>query len=73
MEEVAAFFWDFDSRANMEISGDILRSFEEDKEGAGSFKKIVKRRQQISSSHGGHHRIVRLRARWHSNELTTTQ
>ncbi|GMH58858.1 hypothetical protein TrLO_g8001 [Triparma laevis f. longispina] len=56
MEEVAAFFWDFGSRANMEISGDVERTLEEDEEGAGAFKKIVKRRQQMSSSHGSHHR-----------------
>ncbi|GMH55451.1 hypothetical protein TL16_g01910 [Triparma laevis f. inornata] len=55
MEEVAAFFWDFDSRANMQISRDVERTFEEDEEGAGGFKKIVKRHQQISSSHGGQH------------------
>ncbi|GMH78996.1 hypothetical protein TrLO_g7716 [Triparma laevis f. longispina] len=54
--EVAAFFWNFGSRANMEISGDAERTFKEDEEGAGGFKKLVKRRQPMSSSHGGHHR-----------------
>ncbi|GMH82077.1 hypothetical protein TL16_g09141 [Triparma laevis f. inornata] len=56
MEEVAAFFWDFGSRANIKISGDVERNLEEGEEGAGGFKKIVKRRQEMSSSHGDHHR-----------------
>ncbi|GMH65899.1 hypothetical protein TrLO_g8812 [Triparma laevis f. longispina] len=59
MEEAAAFFWDFGSRANMEISRDVERTFEEDEEdeeGAVGFKRIVKRRQQMSSNYGGHHR-----------------
>ncbi|GMH53591.1 hypothetical protein TrLO_g210 [Triparma laevis f. longispina] len=33
IEEVAAFLWSFGSRANMEISGDVERTFEEDEEG----------------------------------------
>ncbi|GMH73697.1 hypothetical protein TL16_g06259 [Triparma laevis f. inornata] len=53
MEEAAAFFWDFGSRANIEISSDVERTVVEDEEGAGGFKRIVKRRQQ--STHGGHH------------------
>ncbi|GMH78176.1 hypothetical protein TrLO_g2562 [Triparma laevis f. longispina] len=48
LEEVAASFWDFGSRANMAISGDIDRSFEE--EGGEGMKMLVRRRQSI---HGG--------------------
>ncbi|GMI16290.1 hypothetical protein TrLO_g11948 [Triparma laevis f. longispina] len=55
-ERIAAFLWDFGSRANMEISGDVERTLEEDEEGAGGFKKIVKQRQQMLSSHGDRHR-----------------
>ncbi|GMH53091.1 hypothetical protein TL16_g01370 [Triparma laevis f. inornata] len=51
IEEVAAFLWSFGSRANMEISGDVERTFEEDEEGAGGFRKIVKRCQRVA-----HHR-----------------
>ncbi|GMI16854.1 hypothetical protein TrLO_g1687 [Triparma laevis f. longispina] len=51
MEEVAAFFWDFGSHANMEISQDVERTFEEDEEGVDGFKKIVKRSQQMPSNH----------------------
>ena len=36
----------------MEVSDDVERSF---KEIEGGFKKIVKRRQKMDSSHGGHH------------------
>ncbi|GMH95294.1 hypothetical protein TL16_g13121 [Triparma laevis f. inornata] len=59
MEEAAAFFWDFGSRANMEISGDIERSFEveEGEEGEkGVWRKIVRRRQRLEGAHGGIHR-----------------
>ncbi|GMH95050.1 hypothetical protein TL16_g13066 [Triparma laevis f. inornata] len=56
VEEVAAFFWDFGSRTNMEISGDVERTFEEDEEEAGGLKKIVKRRHKLESAHGTHHR-----------------
>ena len=30
LEEIAAFLWDFGSRSNMEISGDVERTFEKD-------------------------------------------
>ena len=55
LEDIAAFFWDFGSRANMEISGDVERSFEDMEEG-GDFKKFVSRRYQLKSKHGAHHR-----------------
>ncbi|GMH82067.1 hypothetical protein TL16_g09138 [Triparma laevis f. inornata] len=54
MEEVAAFLWDFGSRANVVISGDVERTFEEVDEGGG-FKKVVRRRQQLDSAYAGHH------------------
>ncbi|GMI18506.1 hypothetical protein TrLO_g14860 [Triparma laevis f. longispina] len=40
MEAVAAFFWDFGSRINMEISDDVERTFEEE-EHIFDFKKIL--------------------------------
>ncbi|GMH91106.1 hypothetical protein TL16_g11959 [Triparma laevis f. inornata] len=55
MEEVVSFFWDFGSRANMEISGDVERTFEEDEEGTG-LRKVVRRRQQLESTHVTTHR-----------------
>ncbi|GMH47290.1 hypothetical protein TL16_g00027 [Triparma laevis f. inornata] len=55
LEDIAAFFWDFGSRANMEISGDVERSFEDMEEG-GDFKKFVSRRYRLKSKHGTHHR-----------------
>ncbi|GMH90953.1 hypothetical protein TL16_g11919 [Triparma laevis f. inornata] len=54
MESVAAFFWDFGSNKNMQISGDVERIFEEDDDNV--FKKVVKRRQYLESTHGGSHR-----------------
>ena len=51
--EVAAFLWDFGSRSNMEVSGDIGRTFEENA-GAASFKRVVSRSQQIGGSHSYH-------------------
>ena len=45
LEEVAAFFWDFDSQASIDISGDVERlTLEEEK---GEFEKVVRRRQNI--------------------------
>eukprot|EP00519_Triparma_laevis_P012392 CAMPEP_0182511836 /NCGR_PEP_ID=MMETSP1321-20130603/31108_1 /TAXON_ID=91990 /ORGANISM="Bolidomonas sp., Strain RCC1657" /LENGTH=105 /DNA_ID=CAMNT_0024718551 /DNA_START=8 /DNA_END=322 /DNA_ORIENTATION=- len=38
----------------MEISGDVERNFEDEGEGIG--KKVVRRRQQLFSKHGIHHR-----------------
>ncbi|GMH84542.1 hypothetical protein TrVE_jg1457 [Triparma verrucosa] len=46
VEEAAAYFWDFGSRANMEASGDIERALEEGEEGE-TFNKIVRRRQRV--------------------------
>eukprot|EP00979_Chaetoceros_neogracilis_P001071 scaffold196_cov225-Chaetoceros_neogracile.AAC.5 len=54
MEEVAAFLWDFGSRSNMEISGDVERNIEEEGEEIG--KKVVRRRQQLHSKRGIRHR-----------------
>ncbi|GMH76095.1 hypothetical protein TL16_g06968 [Triparma laevis f. inornata] len=60
MEEVAAFFWDYGSRANMHISGDVERAFEveeeeEEEEGEltvknGKLRKVVRRSLQLDSS-----------------------
>ena len=45
LEEAAAFFWDFDSQASIDISGDVERlTLEEEK---GEFEKVVRRRQNI--------------------------
>ena len=63
IEEVAAFLWDFGSRANIEISGDVERNFEDDV--GGSFKRVVKRSQQLDSMRGSRHRD-----RTFSSELT---
>jgi hypothetical protein len=57
VEDVAAFFWDYKSRANMEISGDVERSAEEkDNCEDGAFRMFVKRRQHLENSHGAAHR-----------------
>ncbi|GMH67615.1 hypothetical protein TL16_g04726 [Triparma laevis f. inornata] len=57
LEEAAAFFWDFGSRVNMEISGDVERTFEENENyDEETHKKIVMRRQHLESRHGVHHR-----------------
>lgn len=55
IEEVAVFFWNFDSRANMENSGDIERTCEEIK-GGPSFKMVVTKRHALESAHGAYHR-----------------
>jgi len=47
MEEVAAFLWDFGSRSNMEISGDLERSLKG--EIKDTDKKVVRRRQKLES------------------------
>ncbi|GMI18146.1 hypothetical protein TrLO_g4614 [Triparma laevis f. longispina] len=51
MEEVAAFFWDFDSRANIEISDNIERRIVNE----GDWKRVVIRMQRLTSKHHGHH------------------
>ncbi|GMH77977.1 hypothetical protein TL16_g07607 [Triparma laevis f. inornata] len=53
MEEVAAFFWDYGSRAYMEVSRDLERTFEENDEGGG-FKKHVHRRQKMDSAYSSY-------------------
>mmetsp|Transcript_23176 Transcript_23176/g.43548 ORF Transcript_23176/g.43548 Transcript_23176/m.43548 type:complete len:1049 (-) Transcript_23176:44-3190(-) len=55
IEEVAAFLWDFDSRANMQISGDIERRVLRDRVDNNFFKRVVTRRQRLNSSHHGQH------------------
>ncbi|GMH95781.1 hypothetical protein TL16_g13231 [Triparma laevis f. inornata] len=64
MEEVAAIFWDFGSRANIAISGDVESTFEEDEEGAGGFRKIVKRHQQCRVAMAVITVIVHLRVKY---------
>jgi hypothetical protein len=57
LEEVAAFFWDFNSRANVEISGDVERIVggEKEDDDLGIVRKVVSRRRKLESSHRGHH------------------
>ena len=59
LEEVAAFFWDFDSRAYAEISGDDARRtvLKEPRE----FEKVVRRSQSVTAKHfrgGGYGEFV---------------
>ena len=57
LEEVAAFFWDFSSRSNMEISGDVERTVggENEDDDLGIVRNVVSRRRKLESSHRGHH------------------
>ena len=71
--QIAGFFWDFGSRANMVISGDVERTFEEDEERAGGFKRLVKRRQTFRAAMAVIIATAYSRARWHSNVLTATR
>ena len=52
LEDAAAFFWDFESRAHTEVTGDTERSV---LKRSSDFTKIVRRRQKLESKHGGMH------------------
>ena len=52
LEEAAAFFWHFESRAHADVTGDTERSIVETR---GDFFKVVQRRQKLGSKHGGIH------------------
>ncbi|GMI16546.1 hypothetical protein TrLO_g10802 [Triparma laevis f. longispina] len=49
IEEVAAFFWDFGSRANMENSGDVERTYADDE--SRDFRKIVTVQRRLEAGH----------------------
>lgn len=51
LEEVAAFIWDFGSRANTELSSDVERTFTEEKK-RGGFEKVVCRCQKMERALG---------------------
>ena len=53
LEDAAAYFWDFESRAHADITGDTERSVMGRR---GEFVKFVRRRQKVESKHGGIHR-----------------
>mmetsp|Transcript_14619 Transcript_14619/g.29983 ORF Transcript_14619/g.29983 Transcript_14619/m.29983 type:complete len:1930 (-) Transcript_14619:32-5821(-) len=53
IEEVAAFFWDFDSRTHLNTTGDIERVITKRK---GEWEISTRRRQKLTSGHGGTHR-----------------
>ncbi|GMI02548.1 hypothetical protein TrVE_jg10594 [Triparma verrucosa] len=69
IEEVAAFLWDFDSRANMQISGDIERRVLRDSVDNNFFKRVVMRRKRLKSSHHGQHSIRRFTNRMTLHKL----
>ena len=51
--------WNFDSRMNYEISGDVERKVEADSDGISSegyLEESVERRQKLESKHFAHHR-----------------
>ncbi|GMH79606.1 hypothetical protein TrST_g7877 [Triparma strigata] len=56
LTEVAAFLWDFGSRAGMRISADVERTFQTKfVEGELILKKEIQRRQKLESHLGVHH------------------
>ena len=70
MDELAAALWNFDSRINYEISGDIERNVEAETDGINSegyFEATVERRQKLESKHFFHHceRIFKSKLRMH--------
>ncbi|GMI09392.1 hypothetical protein TrLO_g6825 [Triparma laevis f. longispina] len=73
IEEVAALFWDFGSCANMEISGDVERNFKEYEEGEVASRGSSSDANKFRAAMVVVIVIVHSRARWHSNELTTTR
>ncbi|GMH84308.1 hypothetical protein TL16_g09884 [Triparma laevis f. inornata] len=57
IEEVSAFFWDFGSRANIEISCDVHRyAPAEILSNNFNFTQITKRTHKLASAHHAHHR-----------------
>ena len=67
---MAAAFWNFDSRINYEISGEIERNVEPENDGINSegyFEATVERRQKLESKHFSHHceRIFKSKLRMH--------
>ena len=68
LEEVAAFIWNFTSRANFEISCDVERSIQKDNDDSKSksdfFKKVVVRCEKVEGAH------VRHRNRLFKSEMT---
>lgn len=59
IEDVAAYFWHFESRIQEEISGDIQRIVEERR---GEWELIVKRIQMVEIKHGGRHDARKFRS-----------
>ena len=53
LEEAAAFFWDFTSRVNLSLSGDIQRTLEEEKR--GEWEILTKKRRKLGPKHGSSH------------------
>ena len=51
-ENTVSFFWDFESRAHADVTGDVERRVLETR---GNLTKVVLRRQKLDSKHGGKH------------------
>ena len=67
---MAAALWNFDSRINYEISGDVERKVEAENDGINSegyFEATVERRQKLESKHFFYHRerIFKSKLRMH--------
>jgi hypothetical protein len=53
LEEVASFFWDFTSRANLRLSGDKERIVEEER--GGEWEMLTKKCEKLASKHRSVH------------------